>query len=106
MTDKTKPRVQRVNEVAWGCYVWQLPSGGYLGNSNGDYLSVYCLKSDIAAMAALRQEAKSLGFPEGKPVFVEGAEKITQSEWEDQMARMRAGEVPNPNDPGNFTDGV
>ena len=102
----TRPRVQRVNEVAWGCYVWQLPSGGYLGNENGDYLSIYCLKSDINALAAIRQTAKDIGFPEGKAVWIPGAEKITQSQWEDQVARLKAGQVPNPNDPGNFTDGV
>lgn len=102
----SKARVQRVNEVAYGCYVWQLPSGGYLGNENGDYLSIFCIKSDIKAMAILRQAAEGHGFPEGKPVFIPGAEKITQSEWEDQVARLRAGQVANPNDPGNLTDGV
>lgn len=105
-TPQDKPRVSRVNEVAYGVYVWQLPSGGYLGNSDGDYLSVFCMKSDIKAMAQLREVAAAHGFPEGKPVFVPGAEKVTQSQWEDQVARMRDGYIPNPNDPGNFSNDV
>lgn len=106
MTNKKRPQTQIVNEVAYGTYIWQLPSGNYLGNENGEYLSIYCLKSDLKARAQLRAAAESLGFPEGKPVFMPGAEKISQSEWEDQVARLEAGKIPNPNDPGNLTDGV
>jgi hypothetical protein len=101
-----KSKVSRVNEVAWGVYVWKLPNGSYLGDTNGDYLSVFCMKADLLQLAFLRREAEACGAIGGKPLFMPGAEKATQSQWEDQVARMSEGLIANPNDPGNWSDNV
>lgn len=92
-----KPKVTAIpKNVPFGLCLWELPSGSYLGNANGEFLSVGVNMNDIPEMQRrmrrLADEAAVLGYPDGKPVFRPGLQKVTQSEYEDQMAQLLDGE--------------
>lgn len=102
MKKQSKARV--VNHVKYGVYIWQLPSGGYLGDESGNYLSIASELGDIARMNKLRQTAASIGFPEGSPIFLAGSRKISDEEYDVQMERMINGELPDEYDVGALRD--
>lgn len=81
---KTKS-VRRVSETNQGIYYWKLPSGKPLMDDDYNVLSIASERGDIRKMALLSAEAKSLGFPDGTPVFQEGVYKITDEEWAEQV---------------------
>ena len=85
------------NNLPWGVLLWRLPEGGFLGDADGNYLSVECFKGDLAAVNNMRAAASHYGYPEGETVFMPGRGKATQSEWEDQFAAMLDGD-PIPGD--------
>lgn len=68
-----------------GVYLWELPSGKLLGDKDGNYLSIDAWIGDLNAISKLRQEASICGFPDGRPVFWPGRQKVSQSTYEDQM---------------------
>lgn len=93
MKDKNKPKVTAVpKDVPFGLVLWQCPSGNYLGNANGEFLCVGVHMGDLSAakerIERLRREATILGYGDGQPVFRPGMQKVTQSEWEDQMEQL------------------
>lgn len=75
-----------------GVYLWELPDGTFLGDDEGNYLSIDAWVGDLDAIAKLRAAANYWGFPHGKPKFWPGRSKVTQSEYEDQMAAFVEGE--------------
>jgi hypothetical protein len=79
-----------------GVLVWQLPSGGYLGDSDGNYLSIHANVLDIERymiqIAKMEEAARYYGYPDGKAVFLPGRGQVTDSEYEDQMEAMINGE--------------
>ena len=83
-------------QVPYACLFWQLPDGSFLGNQDGEYLSVevnvFDLKEVKKRSKLMEQAAAHYGYPEGRTVCITGRKKVTQSEWEDQMAAMEAGE--------------
>jgi hypothetical protein len=82
--------------------VWELPSGEVLGNENGDIMHIFCTDLDPVKMQEaqriLKDAARHYGFPEGRPVFWNGKRPIDDEELEHQLARARAGLVPDPLD--------
>ncbi len=102
--DKKKGKVSIVDHMEYGVYIWQLPSGNYLGNENGDYLSISSQKGDLVRMQKLRAAAAQCGFPEGAPVFMAGSRKISDTEYEIQMERMKDGLLPDEYDVGALKD--
>lgn len=95
--EPNKPKVTAVpKNVPFGLCLWELPSGNYLGNADGEFLSVGVNMNDIPEMQRrmrrLADEAAILGYPDGKPVFRPGLQKVTRSEYEDQMAQLLDGE--------------
>jgi hypothetical protein len=89
-----------VEEVPYGMYVWELPSGEILGDGDGNVMNVFCMKSNQLAIEALTRAAKSYGFADGKAVWWSGKRPITDEEYEEQLARARWGMVPDPLDYG------
>lgn len=93
-----------VREVPWGMLVWQIPSGEFLTDEDGNFMHVFC--SDLnknkleAAKKALAEAARHYGFEEGKAIFWAGRRPITDAELEVQLARAEAGLVPDPLDYG------
>lgn len=95
-----------VEEVPYGTYVWRMNDGTYLVDDEYRHLSVFCMKNDPKAIAALTREAKNLGFPDGYPEWKPGARKISDEEFEEQEARERMGLVPDPLDFGAIQDQI
>lgn len=95
-----------IEEVPYGTYVWVMNDGTYLVDEEYRHLSVFCMKGDQKAIQALTNEARSLGFPNGKPEWKSGARKITDEEYEEQEARQRMGLVADPLDYGAISDEI
>lgn len=85
------------NQSKWGVYLWELPDGTFLGDSDGNYLSIDAWIGDLTAIKKMRQAAAGYGFPEGNVKFAPGRQRITQSEYEDQMEAFIEGD-PIPGD--------
>lgn len=96
---------QVIKEVVWGVYVWQTPDGEFLGDGNGNFLLTdVTTEGNQAAIDAITNAARSYGFPEGRAVYWSGKRPINDEEYEQQLAREKAGLVPDPLDIGAIRD--
>lgn len=92
-------RIQQVEEHDYGVYVWYTAEGQRVEDEDGNVLHIPARRGDYHAINIIGQEAKSVGVPDGgRAVFLGGRRTVTQSEWEDQQARHRAGLIADPND--------
>jgi hypothetical protein len=82
-------RVLEDEGMEWGVCLWQLPDGTYL-MENGDYL--------VVGEYNITRAARSCGVTEGKPFWLPGFRKISDSEHDDQMERLLEGKVPDAAD--------
>lgn len=89
-------KISVVQETEWGTYFWQLPSGQYLGDGDGRFLTLMGKAHDIKKMQAMRDEAAALGYPDGEVKWEAGVWQATDSEHDDQMERLLDGKIPNP----------
>lgn len=95
----TTTNKQVVKEVVWGVYAWQCSDGEFLGDGNGNFLlTTVTTEDNPAAIRAITEAARGYGFPEGRPVYWSGKRPITDEEYEHQLAREKAGLVPDPLD--------
>lgn len=86
-------------DMKWGICVWQLSDGTYVQDEDGNYLSAGPAELyDRRVMKNMYAAARSLGLKEGKPFWLPGFRKISQSEWEDQMERLQDGLIPDAAD--------
>lgn len=92
MENKKRNTTLIPNPSKRGVYLWELPDGTLLADGDGNYLSIDAIIGDIQAMSKMRSAAAYYGYPEGKPKFWPGRSKVTQSEYEDQMAAFIEGE--------------
>lgn len=76
--------IRRVRETNNGLYIWQLPEGKPLMDDEGNFLCIPSQRGDLRKMAELSAEARSLGY-EGTPVFQEGAVRLNEEEWAEQV---------------------
>jgi len=83
-----------------GIYVWQLPSGKFFTDGEGNALSIASMKDDLSKQKELSDAAKYYGEPEGKAVFFPNVRKITDEEYSEQKDRMMQGYIPSENDLG------
>ena len=91
-------------ETTLGIYVWEMPDGRWIGDDEGNYLSVASQKGNKAKIDALAREVSSYGIYEGRPLFLSGRRKIDDEEFEYQQKRLEWGMVPDPLDIGNYKD--
>jgi hypothetical protein len=102
--------INRVNskfldeETRIGIYVWEMPDGRWIGDDEGNYLSVTSSKNNKSKIDALAREVRSYGIYEGKPKFLSGRRKIDDEEFEYQRQRLEWGLIPDPLDIGNYKD--
>ena len=94
MSDNINP----IEEVDYGVYVWRVEGAGLLANENLDLLRINSMRGDLKRMAQIRSAAASYGYPDGEPVFIAGKRAISDSEYEEQMARNDAGMLADPYD--------
>lgn len=93
-----KPKRVLVDEgIEWGIVLWQLPDGTYIEDDDGNYLCAGpCALNNPDAEKNMFRAAANMGVSEGKPFWLPGFRKVTDSEWEDQMERLMDGKVPDP----------
>lgn len=91
-------------ETRLGIYVWEMPDGRWIGDDDGNFLSVTSTKNNKSKIDALAQTVSSYGIYEGKPKFLSGRRKIDDEEFEYQNQRLKWGMVPDPLDIGNYKD--
>jgi superfamily I DNA/RNA helicase len=97
---KTRVRVIEEKFSNAGIYVWQLPSGKYFTDGEGNALSIESMINDVAKIKELTDAAAHYGQPEGKPVFFSNVKKISDEEYSEQQDRMAQGFIPSSNDLG------
>ena len=91
-------------ESTLGIYVWEMPDGRWIGDDDGNFLSVTAKKGNRSLIDALAREVRSYGIYEGGPKFLSARRKITDEEYAEQEQRLRWGLVPDPLDIGNYKD--
>ena len=80
-------KMKRVRESDIGVYIWKLPNGNILANTDGEILNVPSEHGDITKMAELQKAAAHFGYPDGQAVFEE-VHRCTEQEYQDQMQEL------------------
>lgn len=93
MSNKKKIKPIR-NPEKFGIYAWQLPNGDLFKDDMGNVLNIPSKEHDIEKMNKLSKAAAYWGKPDGKPVFMPGVGRVTESEYEEDMERMISGLTP------------
>ena len=91
-------------ETTLGIYVWEMPDGRWIGDDDGNFLSVTSKKGNRSKVDALAREVRSFGIYEGGPKFLSARRKIDDEEFEYQKQRLNWGLIPDPMDIGNYKD--
>lgn len=102
---KQKSRKTIVQDTHLGLYLWQLPNGDLVADSDGNFLNIPAYKGDIVRMARITATAKNLGL-EGSPIWYEGSMRCTDEEFYEQIYRMTQGLMPNELDIGSYKDDI
>ncbi|QPL13686.1 hypothetical protein SEA_MINDFLAYER_46 [Streptomyces phage MindFlayer] len=93
-----KQRMQVVDEAAYGVYVWEMPNGQWVGDDEGNFLSIAAMKGDQKRINELTEAVRHYGIMAGKPYFLSGHRKIDDDEFEYQKQRQSFGLIPDEND--------
>ena len=91
-------------ETTLGVYVWEMPDGRWIGDDDGNFLSVTSKIGDRSRIDLLAKAVRHYGIEEGKPKFLEGSRKIDDEEFEYQKQRLKWGLTPDPLDIGVYKD--
>jgi hypothetical protein len=91
-------------ESTLGIYVWEMPDGRWIGDDDGNFLSVTSKKGNRSRIDALAREVRTFGIYEGGPKFLSARRKIDDEEFEYQKQRLNWGLIPDPMDIGNYKD--
>jgi hypothetical protein len=95
-----------IEETTLGIYVWEMPDGRWIGDDDGNFLSITSKKGNRSRIDALAREVRSYGIYEGGPKFLAGRRKIDDEEFEHQKQRLEWGLTPDPLDIGVYKDSV
>ena len=104
MDIKNKKITAGPEDTTLGIYVWEMPDGRWIGDDEGNFLSVTSMKGNKSRIDALAREVRSYGIYEGKPTFLSGRRKIDDEEFEYQKQRLEWGLTPDPLDIGVYKD--
>jgi len=91
-------------ETTLGIYVWEMPDGRWIGDDEGNFLSITSKKGNKSRIDALAEVVRSYGIDVGQPKFLSNRRKIDDEEFEYQQQRLKWGLVPDPLDIGNYKD--
>ena len=94
-----------VEETILGIYVWEI-DGKWVGDDDGNYLSITSKKGNIERIEMLRKAVSYYGVNKGEPKFLAGRRKINDEEFQYQQQRLNWGLVPDPLDIGEYKDQV
>ena len=101
--NKTKSQILEEESIL-GIYVWEMPDGRWIGDDDGNFLSITSKKGNRSNIDALAREVSTFGIHEGRPKFLSARRKINDEEFEHQKQRLDWGLVPDPLDIGNYKD--
>ena len=87
-------------ETRVGLYVWEMPDGRWIGDDDGNFLSITSSKGNKSKIAYLAEVVRSYGVDAGQPKFLSGRRKIDDEEFEYQQQRLKWGLTPDPLDIG------
>ena len=104
--DILNQKSQIIEETTLGIYVWEMPDGRWIGDDDGNFLSVTAKKGNRSKIDALAREVRSFGIYEGNPKFLSGRRKIDDEEFEHQNERLKWGLTPDPLDIGVYKDSM
>lgn len=104
--DILNQKSQIIEETTLGIYVWEMPDGRWIGDDEGNYLSITSMKGNKSKIDALAREVRSYGIEEGSPLFLSGRRKIDDEEFEEQKQRLKWGLTPDPLDIGVYKDSL
>lgn len=94
-----KNLITPVEESNAGIYVWEMPNGQWIGDDEGNFLTIPARKGSLRAIDLIAKEAeKYVGKGVGKPLFLANRRQITDAELDEQLARQDAGLIPDPYD--------
>lgn len=82
------------NKSSYGVYVWELPNGNVLGDSEGNLLNIPSVEGDLERVAKLRDAARACGYPEGRCRFLPGVGRITEAQYKQDQERIEEGLLP------------
>lgn len=89
-----------IQDTVFGLYVWRMPDGSYVQDTDGNFLNIPSVEHDREKMRRLRQAVNYFGIHFGKPVFMPGRRRVTDDELEEQKQRQRWGLTPDIYDAG------
>ena len=89
--NKTRSKILE-EESTLGIYVWEMPDGRWIGDDDGNFLSVTSKKGNRTNIDALAREVSTFGIYEGGPKFLSARRKINDEEFQ------------HPFDIGNYKD--
>lgn len=95
-----------LEETTLGVYIWQMPDGRWVGDDQGNYLSIAAFKGDKTKVDAITEVVKGFGIETGSAVFLSGQRKINDEEYEEQKARLKWGLTPDPLDIGEYKEAL
>ena len=103
--DINKTKVKMLDEESTlGIYVWEMPDGRWIGDDDGNFLSITSKKGNRSNLDALAREVRSFGIHQGGPKFLSARRKIDDEEFQYQKQRLDWGLIPDPMDIGNYKD--
>jgi hypothetical protein len=94
------------HESTLGIYVWKMPDGRWIGDDDGNFLSITSKEGNRERMNLLADAVRSYGIYEGSPHFLSGRRKIDDEEFEYQQQRLKWGLTPDPLDIGVYKDSL
>jgi hypothetical protein len=97
---------QVIEETTLGIYVWEMPDGRWIGDDNGNFLSITAKKGNQSKINLLADAVKAHGIYEGQPKFLAGRRKIDDEEFQHQKQRLEWGLTPDPLDIGVYKDSL
>jgi len=103
--NKTKYSINEEESIL-GIYVWEMPDGRWIGDDDGNFLSITSKKGNRSNIDALAREVRSFGIYEGGPKFLSARRKINDEEFQYQKQRLDWGLIPDPMDIGNHKDEI
>ena len=101
--NKTRSKILE-EESTLGIYVWEMPDGRWIGDDDGNFLSITSKKGNRTNIDALAREVSTFGIYEGGPKFLSARRKIDDEEFQHQKQRLDWGLVPDPLDIGSYKD--
>lgn len=105
--DLSKINSQVIDEgISLGIYVWEMEDGRWVGDDDGNFLSITSIKGNKERIDLLANAVQSYGIDSGKPKFLSGRRKIDDEEFEYQHQRLKFGLTPDPLDIGEYKDQV